>query len=266
MRDAFVVKLNANTGAHMFAMQIGGTGDDYGFGIDADANDNVVIAGRFQDSIPLDGGLDSAGSRDIYVAKLTPLGAVLWSDSFGGSGDDGVHDLKVRDQTGEIVMTGFMSESMSFGGPNLISAGMRDIFLATLDANGGHVWSKRFGDAGDQFTATQELNTWLSLALDSNGDVYLAGALYGTASFGGADLSAGMNPDIFFAKFNAAGDLQANDRFGGTGTDIGLDIALTPTGYVILSGRSFGSAINFGPSGTVMNQGSDDAFVVKLLP
>ncbi|KIG17672.1 cell surface protein [Enhygromyxa salina] len=267
MRDAFVLKLNGNNGAHVFSLQIGGPGDDYGFGIDADANNNVVIAGRFQDSIPFDGGLNSAGGRDIYLAKLTPLGAVLWSDSFGGPGEDGVHDLKVNDQTGDIVMVGFMSNSMNFGGPNLVSAGLRDIFLTTIDQNGGHVWSKRFGDATDQFTNNYELNTWMSLALAANGDIYMAGALLGSASFGGAIISSsGVNPDVFYAHFNASGDLVANNRYGSNGTDIGLDIAVTDSGRIVMAGRSFAGSLDFGLSGAVQNQGVDDGFLVKLQP
>jgi hypothetical protein len=212
--------------------------------------------------------MDSAGMRDIYVAKLSPLGAVVWAQSFGGSGDDSVEDLAVRDATGEIVMVGFMSESVNFGGPNLDSAGLRDIFLVTLDEAGGHVWSKRFGDAADQFTTnTYALNTWMSLTLDSTDHIYIAGALLGSVNFGGAAIaSAGENPDVFFAKFTAGGDLVANNRYGGTGTDIALDIAVTSTGYVVMTGRSFASYVDFGASGMVENQGLDDGFVVKLLP
>lgn len=268
LRDAFVLKIDGGTGASVFAKQIGGPGDDYGFGIDADALDNVVVAGRFHDSISLGGGMDSAGMRDIYVAKLNPLGAVVWAQRFGGSGDDSVEDLAVRDTTGEIVMVGFMSESVNFGGPNLDSAGSRDIFLATLDEAGGHVWSKRFGDAADQFTTnTYALNTWMSLTLDSMDHIYIAGALLGSVNFGGAAIaSAGENPDVFFAKFSAGGDLVANNRYGGTGTDIALDIAVTNTGHVVITGRSFASYVDFGASGMVENQGLDDGFIVKLLP
>ncbi|KIG15568.1 cell surface protein [Enhygromyxa salina] len=267
MRDAFVVKLDGDNGAHVFSRQIGGPGDDYGFGIDADANNNVVIAGRFQDSIPLGGGMDSAGERDIYLAKLSPLGAVQWSKRFGGSGDDEVHDVKVRDQTGDIVMTGSMSETVSFGGSDLVSAGLRDIFLVTLDSSGDHVWSKRFGDAEDQFAVTYAINTWLTLTLDAAGNIYLGGALYGSASFGGAMLTAAsMNPDVFFAKLTSGGDLMANNRFGGIGTDIGLDISVTSTGYVVMAGRSFASYVDFGVSGMVQNAGLDDGFIVKLMP
>ncbi|WP_106090331.1 nucleotide-binding protein [Enhygromyxa salina] len=267
MRDAFVVKLDADTGAHVFSRQIGGPGDDYGFGIDADASNNVVIVGRFQESIPLGGGMDSAGERDIYMAKLSPLGAVQWSKRFGGPGDDGAHDVKVRDQTGEIVMVGFMADTVNFGGGDLVSAGERDIFLVTLDQNGDHVWSKRFGDETDQFTSNYEINTWMSLALDPAGNIYLGGALLGSASFGGATISAsGANPDVFFAKLSAGGNLMSNNRFGGIGTDIGLDISIADNGYVVLAGRSFGSSVDFGVSGKVQNHGLDDGFIVKLMP
>ncbi|WP_106390773.1 nucleotide-binding protein [Enhygromyxa salina] len=267
LRDAVVIKLDGDTGAHIFSRQIGGAGDDYGFGIGADQAGNVVIAGRFQESIELGGTLNSAGGMDIYVAKLEPNGALLWSESFGGSGDDGVHDLEVQPVTNNIVLTGYMSETMSFGGPDLVSAGERDIFLATLDPDGGHVWSAAYGDSTDQFTSTFEINTWLTLALGANGDIYLGGSLMGVANFGGADVSsASEKPDVFFAKLSADGSLIASNRYGGIGTDMALDIAVTATGHKILAGRSFASSIDFGVSGVVSFNGGSDGFIVKLAP
>jgi hypothetical protein len=267
MRDAFVLKLDGSTGAHEFALQIGGTGDDYGFGIDADANDNIVISGRYQDTIQLGIPFMSEGLSDLYLAKLTPNGDLIWAKSFGGPGNDGVHDLRVQPQTGNIVLIGYMAESMSFGGPPLVSAGERDIFLATLDPNGAHVWSARYGDAVDQFTSTFEINTWLTLALDDTGAIHIGGSLQGKVDFGGAPIaSASEKPDIFFVKLDAGGNLLTNRRFGGIGTDMGLDIAIDNLGYVILGGRSYGSSIDFGVSGVVKNSGSGDGILVKLLP
>ena len=49
-----------------------------------------------------------------------------------GAGEDGPHDLLALPD-GNFTMVGFMADTMNFGGPDLVSAGERDIFLATLD-------------------------------------------------------------------------------------------------------------------------------------
>jgi hypothetical protein len=175
-RDAFVAKLDRDTGEATFAMQIGGAGDDYGFGVDVDVNGDVVIAGRFGASLELGGNmLPHAGDLDIYVARLDDVGKVLWAKSFGGPGKDEVHDLRIQ-QSGDIVLLGAISDSVDFGGGPLISAGARDIFLATLDRDGAHSWSASYGDALDQFDS-DDTDTWLTLALDANGNIHIGGTL-----------------------------------------------------------------------------------------
>lgn len=269
MRDAFVVKLDGATGNTMFASQFGGTEDDYGFGVDVDAADSIFVTGRFGGTIEIGGTmLTSAGGLDIYVAELSPTGVPQWARSFGGSGADEVHDLRVQ-QNGNIVLLGGMTGTMNFGGPDLVSAGSRDVFLATLDPTGNHVWSARYGDANDQFEP-DGLDTWLTLALHSSGNIYIGGSLYGSLSFGaGGDLTAngdGLKPDVFYFRTAADGSYLGGARFGGTGTDSALDIAVTESGYVVLPGRSTGTTLDFGTSGVVTNAGSSDGYIAKLAP
>jgi hypothetical protein len=266
-RDAFVVELDRDTGEPTFAMQIGGTGDDYGFGVDIDQNGDVVIAGRF--GAPLELGaqlLTHEGELDIYLARLDNAGQVLWAESFGGPGTDEVHDLRLQ-QNGDIVLLGAISDSVDFGGGPLISAGVRDIFLATLDGQGGHSWSASYGDAVDQFE-TDGTASWLTLGLDANGNIHIGGTLYGVLDFGaGGQLAAnGEKPDVFHAQFSAAGDYIGGWRFGALGGEFGHDIAVAESGHVLHCGRSLGSTIDFGELGKFESAGRSDGFLVKLAP
>lgn len=266
-RDAFVAKFDHATGEPLFAKQIGGPGDDHGFGVDVGQNGDIIIAGRFGASLELGGQmLPHAGDLDIYLARLDDAGQVLWVKSFGGPGRDEVHDLRLQ-QNGDIVLLGAISDSVNFGGGALASAGVRDIFLATLSGQGGHVWSDSYGDAVDQFE-TNGTESWLTLALDANSNIYIGGSLYGVLDFGGGDqLTAnGDNPDVFHAQFNAAGDYTGGWRFGGTGSDFGLDIVVAESGHVLQVGRSRGSTIDLGQFGLLMNAGGSDGFIAKFPP
>ncbi|KIG16797.1 hypothetical protein DB30_04141 [Enhygromyxa salina] len=266
-RDAFVVRLARDTGEPTFAMKIGGAGDDYGFGVDVDENGDIVIGGRFGAALDLGGQtLTHAGDLDIYVARLDEAGQVLWARSFGGSGPDELHDLRLQ-QDGDIVLLGAISASVDFGGDTLNSAGARDIFLATLDGQGEHVWSERYGDAADQFELGGT-ESWLTLALEASGSIHVGGSLYGVLDFGGGDSLAakGERPDVFHAQFSANGDYVGGWRFGDSGSDFGHDIAVAATGHVIHGGRSLGPTVDFGDIGVFDNAGRSDGLLARLAP
>jgi hypothetical protein len=267
LRDAFVAKLDGDTGEHLFSLQIGGTGDEYGFGIDIDDEGNIVIGGRFQDTIELGAPLTSEGGKDIYLAKLDPFGVVQWSRSFGGEGDDELHDLRLQENNGNIVLIGAMSETVNFGGADLVSAGLRDIFVTTLDEQGNHIWSSRYGDELDQFTNLFELNTWMTLALEPSGIIHIGGSLIGTVSFDGPSMkSFGDNPDAWHLRLGPDGSFLGGSRHGGTSTEMVLDIVVAESGHVIMGGRTQGDGLDFGASGVIPTYGGADGFIVKLPP
>jgi hypothetical protein len=93
--------------------------------------------------------LSSAGGLDVFVAKLEPTsGQVVWSKRFGDTGDQEALGVTV-DDANEIYLSGTFSNAIHFdpgSGPGLISGGLRDMFLAKLDAFGGHGWSTRYAN------------------------------------------------------------------------------------------------------------------------
>jgi hypothetical protein len=268
LRDAFVAELDGQTGAHIASVQIGGVGDDYGFGVDVTPDGGVVIAGRFGSLIELGGALTSAGETDIYFARLDSSLMPVWSQSFGAAGVDEPHDLAVQ-QNGDIVMVGGFSNTVDFGGGGLVSAGARDIFLATFDDAGEHVWSNSYGDATDQFGGSFELNSSMSLALDdANGTIYMAGYLLGAVDFDGQvfDASGDTNADAFYTVFDAGGTFVTGQHYGAGGTELMHDINVASDGLIVLAGRMLGSRIDFEDAGTVLGWGDADGFIAKIEP
>jgi len=269
MRDAFVVALDGATGAHLYSRRIGGPGDDYGFGIDVADQGALIVAGRFQDTIEVGGSLVSAGGTDIYLARLDAAGLPDWSRSFGGAGDDEVHDLRVQ-AGGEIVLVGAMSGELDLGGEPLVSAGERDMFVATLSGAGEHLWSSRHGDAVDQF-GDDDINSWLSLALGPQGTIHIGGSLLGTLEFDGQFgestlTSDGAAPDALHVTLAADGSFLGGRRYGGTSTDRVHDLAVNGSGQVVVGGRTYSSTLEFGAAGSVRTRGDSDGFVAKLPP
>jgi hypothetical protein len=263
LRDAFVLRLDGDTGAHVFSRQIGGSDDDYGFGVDVDKSGNIIIAGRFGKSISIGGTLSSAGGTDLYVAALTADGKSKWRESFGGSGDEEAHDLVISPKTGEIVVLGAMEGTVNFGAGKLTSAGARDIFVLGLDSDGDALWSANYGDKSDQFGASNEVNTWLTLTTDDDGVVYFGGPLIGKLDFGWFELKA-SGTDMFFVALGDDGEPMWGFRYGSIDADLALDIAVSNNKQMVMAGRTFGKSVDFGPAGVVETHGDSDALTIKV--
>lgn len=98
------------------------------------------------------------------------------------------------------------------------------------------------------------------MALDGNGNIYVEG--YSFAAWGSPARDYTSGQDAFMAKVDTQGELIWNTFLGGSGTDLGIGIALDGVGNAYLSGESnaaWGSPVRAYAS-------AYDAFVAKLSP
>ncbi len=105
-----------------------------------------------------------------------------------------------------------------------------------------------------------------AMAVDSSGNVYLAGSFQGTVDFDLGDglstlTSAGGN-DAFVAKYSPSGALVWVRAGGGISSDVATSVVVDDSDNVIVGG-SFSQAANFGGTGLTSN-GSTDALIWKL--
>ena len=190
--DVFLASLDEN-GNYFWGKIFGNNVAQAGSAVAIDTVGNVVITGSAAGQINFGGGaLISAGGNDVFVARFTQGGMHLWSKLFGGAGAENGRGVSV-DPFGGIVLTGDFATTVNFGGTALTSAGNTDVFVVKLDSLGGHVWSRRAGDAQAQVPN--------GVATDITG-VLVAGAFAGGIDFGGGSTaltSLGGN-DAFVAK------------------------------------------------------------------
>ena len=88
------------------AVRLGGTGFDQVVDIAADPDGSVYVTGTFSGSVDFDPGtgltvLTSIGLADIFLAKYTAAGALVWADRLGGTAADTVTSL-ARDASGNL--------------------------------------------------------------------------------------------------------------------------------------------------------------------
>jgi hypothetical protein len=248
-----VAKLGPN-GSHVWSKSFGDAYQQNAYDVAVDASGNVIVAGFFAGTVNFGGGtLTSQGGWDIFVAKFGPGGAHLWSKSFGATQEQFARAVAV-DATGNVIITGYFYNTVNFGGGALTSAGGAEIFVAKLDPDGNHVWSKRFGNSSDQ--------AGYAVAADASGNVVVAGYFNGTMSFGGSDLASAGGRDIFVAKLDANGNHLWSERYGDASEQNALTVAVDVAGDAIVAGY-FAGVVDFG-GGALTSAGGDDIFLAKL--
>ncbi|MBL8742598.1 MAG: hypothetical protein JNK04_15935, partial [Myxococcales bacterium] len=192
------------------------------------------------------GTCDGAGSCASGVA--------LAADAIGtAAGDSYVIALDVADPGGDVLLTGFFTNTTNAGGTDLVSAGSTDILVARLDDTGAHAWSKRFGDASDQLAR--------DVASSPTGDVVISGDIFGSTDFGGGALTANGR-DAFLVKLDNAGNHVWSKRFGDGSEQTLNAVGVAPNGDVIAAG-DFAGTEDFG-GGPLTSAGSSDVAVVRL--
>ncbi|MEY2986429.1 MAG: hypothetical protein RJB24_658 [Candidatus Parcubacteria bacterium] len=152
--------------------------------------------------------LSSAGSYDMYVAKYSSEGNLIWAKSAGGTSQDWGRYI-VMHSDGSSTVQGFFIGSMTFGQgesntTTLVSAGSYDIYIAKYNANGTLAWARRAGGAGQDAGRGLDIHT--------DGTIFFTGYFQGTANFGQGgnirELTSRGSTDYFIARYNSNGTLD----------------------------------------------------------
>lgn len=227
-----------------------------GSSIAVDSAGNILVVGSFADTLDLGAGpLASAGGIDIFVAKLSGAGDVIWTEAFG-DGEDQLFGLATTyeiatDVSDDVIVAGLFRGELSLGGGSLAAAGTTDGFIAKLDSSGAHQWSRRFGSD----TVDQALT---DVATDAVGNVYVTGAYLGTVDLGGGPVDGVGNG--FLLKLSPSGDYLYARDFGADSVTTGVSV--DSAGNVLVVGHFSGTVdLGGGPLGPATG---DDVFVGKL--
>jgi hypothetical protein len=216
--DVFLAKYSS-AGTPLWVKQAGGTQDDRGFGVSADATGNLLLTGFFT-SYATFGTLNVSGygSHDVFLAKYDATGRALWVSKAGGTGIDNGYAV-AQDDTGNAFVTGIIRSNSDFGGIPVPFLGFYDVFVAKFSPSGRCLWAKAFGstNADDQAEG---------IAVDRSGNCYVTGEFRNTATFGGYTLtSKGANDAFLLELAGDTGDVLWVKQAGGTGDDLGYGIA-----------------------------------------
>lgn len=215
----------------VWSRSFGGPGDQWGSSIVADGVENLYVTGGF-DSTAIFGtyNLTTQGGHDVFLAKLTVQGDVVWARPFGGAGDEFGGSV-AADAFGRVYL------GMNAGGPMIVGTDTVDwgMVVAGLGPNGSTRWIH-------QPTSSREVApAWINdLTIGASDDLIAVGSVQFEASFGaftvtssGGDAAGG---DILVVRYSLDGLPEQAARAGSSGMDdAGLSVAVDSAGnsYVL---------------------------------
>jgi len=230
--DWLLVKYDP-AGNVVWAKNGGSTAGDIAYGVGLDGAGNVYVTGHFSGTMVVDGvTVTSSGLFDIFLAKYSPDGLLIWLKRAGGTGSDIPHGLRV-DGLGNIAIVGEFQNTGLFGTHSVRASGLNDAFIAKYDPAGNNVWVHSGGSttsfAGDPAKA---------VGVDGANNFYVTGDYTGTATFDGLSVvnSGTSGSDIFVAKYDNSGAIQWLHHAGGPVSDKGYSIGVDQSGNSWVSG------------------------------
>ena len=282
-----------------YSTYLGGSGDDYAYGITTDSSGNVyVTGGAVNTNFPaalapsVTVTATSCGSgQDVFVTKLHPASggaaALVYTTFIGGTQNASWGQSIRLDGSGHPDIVGYTCADDyptknpyqgSLGGSGAINA-----LFTQLSTDGSQlVYSTYLGGHYQDFG--------YGLAVDGSGHAYLTGATISSDfptknalqnSFGGGTCASGQPcNDAFVAELDpsqsGSASLLYSSYLGGSGNDVGEKIALDSSNDIYVTGST--SSTNFLTTAGVVQSSldggtcagpancPDDAFVTKLNP
>lgn len=276
--DLFVSKLDPN-GNFVWAIGVGGTAGEGGYGLKLDPNGNVYITGLLgseSSGVDFDPGPGVAMlyGDGAFVYKLDGNGNFGWARALRESPlnnlSSGLGWSIDLDSNGNVYTTGNFTGTFDFDpGPgtyNLTTlTNVMDIYISKLNSAGDFLWAKQLSG-----TTTGAVNQGTSIVAGSNGNVFTTGSFLTTVDFdpgpGTYNLVTAGSSDIFISTLDSTGNFISAKQMGGTNFDKGSSIKIGVSGTIYVTG-SFNQITDFDPcpgNYDLTSAGGYDIFITKF--
>lgn len=215
--DLFLACYTTNA-ALRWALRVGGPGFEQAApgGMTVDAEGNLYLTGRFQQTVDFDPGpgtrnLTSNGSDDLFVASFTSGGGLRWAFPAGGTGLDGGHRVRLDSRT-NVIVAGWFTGITDFDpgdGAALVTAasanGGSDAFVAAYNPQGLFRWVTTLSPS----TAETGNGIAAGLWVDARDRILATGQFFGSSSLTGAghviDFFNAGESDAFLLRLDREG-------------------------------------------------------------
>jgi hypothetical protein len=195
-----------------------------------------------------------------------------WAKHVGGYYSTTADGLAFTSDGGLVVAGAFSDGNTIFGGKALdypVLDGQDedfDLYVAKYSKDGLYQWAYPFGGVDRQ---------WLrSVAVDASDNIYVTGFFRGSVTFGGTTLTADPVDmlDAYLAKLDPNGNALWAVRLGGPQEDEALQVAVDPSGNVVVAGATYGGSggagvmADFGCGAKLIPDGHSQIWLSKFAP
>jgi uncharacterized repeat protein (TIGR01451 family) len=263
--NAFVAKVTPAGDWLVYSTFLGGSGQDYGYGIAIDTAGSAYVTGTTTSpdfpTTPLAYQITTpySGAQVVFVTRLAPAGnALMYSTLLGNETGIYVNGIAV-DGAGSAYVTG------SGVVPTTQSA----------YSTSGTIFVTKFAPAGDALVYSTQLggssndggfDGGFAIAVDAAGSAYVAGRtnFSGFPTQSPSQTTCGA-PSAFVTKFAPGGNALAWSTCLGSGSTTGTGIAVDAAGSAYVTGYTTSPIFPTEPLAFQANlAGSQNAFVTKL--
>lgn len=268
--DICVSRMNGQ-GEMSWRLMLGGEKEDEGKAIIRTADGNLLVLGSTK-------SYAKNYDKDLYVAKISLNGDLIWDQSFGGERDEFAGGIAQTDDGGALVV----GSSTSYG------KGYKDIYISKLNAKGNVVSAFIVGgkknDSAEALTRTKDGNLVLVgyreagragdtdfyiMKMDQNGKKIWSKTYGGdksdrlksvTATEDGGIVATGAtssynseNTDMSVMKLNAEGEMLWHKIYGFKYYEYGNAVTTTSDGGVMIAGGT-----------STLGEGGHSAYLIAL--
>ena len=177
---------------------------DRSYGVTCDNNGDIFIVADVMNK--------------LAIIKYDNTGIEQWVKESKNYYRENAYDIE-SDSDGKIYVAGSINDTRK---------DYEDILLVKYDGDGIKYWSKQIGSSS--------YDTANSLAIDSNGNIYITGETLG--SMDGQKYEGGS--DIILIKYDNDGNRQWTKQIGTTNNDVAKSINIDSCGYVYIIGETIG--------------------------
>lgn len=228
-----------------WARTIGSAEIDISQDVKTDPDGNVYVTGFFSEPMDVDPGAGtvtlnplSSGVRDIFLAKYTPGGNLVWAKTIGGTGSEGAYSLHIDDAF-NLYMAGDYTDAACDLDPGAGTTALPysngdEMFFAKYDSSGALIWARGIAGPGADVVT--------SITTDPQGNIYITGSFQGTVDFDPSaatnnETVSGIKTQIFLAKYDNSGNYLWSESAGTSNyDDAGYDVAVDTAGNVLMCG------------------------------
>lgn len=254
--DCVLIKLDSE-GRPLWLRSIGGSAIDRAYAVACDEQGNAYITGHYEstDAVADNIKLPNAGSYDLFVAKYSPEGRLLWIRTGGGPGYDYGHAIAV-DKKGQIVVSGSLAAGGKLGDKAAVPEGSPSaVFCAKYDAEGTLLWAKT--------TSGSLGGSGHGIATDNESNIFIGGSLSGSGNLFGAEAKP-EKTSAFVCKLDPAGNILWHHLSKGNPSAVYHEITSDAVGRVWAVGMFKGSVSIGDTIYTSSNDKDNDGIIVSF--